>query len=61
MGTATLPKRIQHPATIRFTDEQRQAGERVAQELGVSFSDVVRLALLQYTRKNNTTSEALSK
>ncbi len=57
MGTATLPKRIHHPATIRFTDEQRQAVEQVAQELGVSFSDVVRLALSEYTRQNKHRSE----
>jgi antitoxin component of RelBE/YafQ-DinJ toxin-antitoxin module len=54
MATEPLPQRIQQPTTIRFSDDLRQAGESIAQRNGISFADVVRMALAAMIRHEDS-------
>jgi len=57
MATEQLPTRVQQPTTIRFFEDLRKQGERIAQEMGLKFTDVVRLglaALIRHEDKNRT-------
>jgi hypothetical protein len=59
MATEPLPKRIQQQATtVRFPEDLRLAGERIARDKGLKFADIVRLGLLALIRhEDKTTSE----
>lgn len=50
MATEQLQDSIQRPTTVRFSDDQRQDGERIARQMGLKFSDIVRLALHNFIR-----------
>ena len=46
----SIPKSIRKPTTIRFPEQLRIAGERVAAETGMSFAQLVRFAVAAFIR-----------
>ena len=57
METEQQPNSIQQPTTIRFSEDLRQEGERIAREMGLKFADVVRLSLAGFIRQEKNKSE----